>query len=165
MSDLRALRALSLISAYDLYRHAAAADELVRWLDVFASESVIADRVGDAATYVAAALDARGYLVGTGYVNAVGYIGGIAVAEQRAGLGGAILDHLIQQCPGSEPWMSVWSGNEAMLALAKTRGFTSVAEDPDDRYLADLRFLILSRTDAAGITLLRPPLTGLTARA
>lgn len=164
-ADVRALRSLLVVATVDLYRVAASPVDLVKYLDVSASELVIADRVNDSSTYVAVALDDRGYVIGTGYANDVGYIGGIVTVSKRRGVGQAILDHLIAQYPTAKHWMSVWSENTAMLSLAHTRGFEAATDDPDERYLSDLRFFILNRTDRADAVLLWPPIKELCAAA
>lgn len=154
--DVHAIRGLLLSAAFDLYRVSTAAEHLVDWLDASTSELVLAERFDDASVYIAAAVDRNRRMVGTGYINAVGYIGGLAAARHRQGIGAAVLDHLLQQPSRSEPWMSVWSNNAPMLELARSRGFEVMADDTV-RYLTELRFLILHRPDRAGATALRPP--------
>ena len=146
-ADVTEIRGLLLASAFDLYAGATADRYLIAWLRASVSAESIAACVRDRQPTLLAAVDSRCRVVGTGRVNDMGYISHIAASRAGAGIGGAVLDGLLAVA-GAAPWMSVWTGNTAMLTLASSRGFVPVSADPDERYLPDLRFQILQRADS-----------------
>lgn len=152
--DAAALRQLTLTAMYDLLRPVTKPRNLALWLDASVSPHSILDRLLDDSIRVAVALDERCQIVGTGYINQVGYIGGIAVAQAGRGIGAAILDWLLEQDIAADPWMSVWTGNTAMLALARSREFVPRAAAPGDALLPALHFQVLTRPDRAAVACL-----------
>lgn len=141
-ADVNAIRSLLLTSLFDLYAGATADKHLITWLRASTSAESIRACISGTEWTLLTAVDRRGRVVGTGRINDLGYVSNIAAATPNVGIGGTILDSLVHGAEAS-PWMSVWSGNVAMLALASSRGFAPVSTDPDERYLPDLRFQIL----------------------
>ncbi len=129
-------------------------EQMYRWLDQHAGESVISARVTNPNCVVVAAKSDRGEIVGTAYLelsadeaSLSGYLGGLYCRVRDRGLGTAIIRVLVQLAGSlgvSVVSLSVAAKNTRMLHVARRLGFMETSRYVDKEFFPTDVFVVLA---------------------